>query len=292
MSNKFHNTKSAVSKATVAEKALHLPSILPSKPKDPRALDKHVTTQTVTPAPPAGDAPRRRRTPRGGTTGGGCGDVKDYVREYSKSLLLPPLENRPHSAVNVVMCDSSAFVNFTKDHGHHSNAQVKTKRNNGYPKINTTVRCSDKNNYTKSLSHLSNTKVQTNHNHHLLGNNRKGTLNVNIRFNPPFQRLRSASANDVDTDDDIIVPSPSPPPPSPPEERQRTLYLVMKECDSEPEFRVWPPEGGEDPRRMSIAHFLSDESDSEAEDDGVAFSVNINWDDLDLESSTTSPELN
>ena len=103
-------------------------------------------------------------------------------------------------------------------------------------------------------------------------------MTLNLRFSA-FHSPRSASANDADARN--AMSSESAPLT---DSNRKTLYLVMKKYDSEPEFRVWPPEGGEERLRRSSVHFLCDETESD-EEMGVALSVDIDWEDVDLEST-------
>ena len=110
-------------------------------------------------------------------------------------------------------------------------------------------------------------------------------MTLSLRFSA-FHSLRSASANDADARN--AMSSESPPLT---DSNRKTLYLVMKKYDSEPEFRVWPPEGSEERLRRSSVHFLCDETESDDEM-GVALSVDIDWEDIARESTPSlSPNL-
>ena len=110
-------------------------------------------------------------------------------------------------------------------------------------------------------------------------------MTLNLRFSG-FHSLRSASSDDTDARNAMCSPSPPLT-----DSNRKTLYLVMKKYDSEADFRVWPPEGGEERLRRSSVHFRCDETESDDEM-GVALSVDIDWEHIDLESTPPlSPNL-
>ena len=215
---------------------------------------------------PGGTRRKRRSPSRQRTPGGG---VKDYVKEYQESLVLPPLDHRSRSDAKVVTFPKGREVYKQSTHHHHNNLH----RQSSYHHSNVYVQSDhpqDSNMCQKSVHHHS---------------NKNGTMTLNLRFSA-FHSHRSASANDVDAGDAMCSASPSLT-----DSNRKTLYLVMKKYDSEPEFRVWPPEGGEERLRRSSVHFLCDETESDDEM-GVALSVDIDWEDIDRESTPSfSPNL-
>ena len=221
--NGYHVTKHSVNGS------LQLPQILPSKPKDPRVrVTKEPTMSTK--------VENRIRKP---SLQRNNGKVVDSVTEYNKSLILPPLDNRPHSASNIVPCDNNRFAKFSTS---------------------------------------ANVYMQKSHHHQY---NAERTVSMNISTEQP---LRSVSANDLGTGENMNSSSP---PLFDSGLTTKTFYLVMRKYNSVPELLVWPPDGGEE-HRMSTWDFLSDGSDT---DDGLSFSVDIDWDDIHSISNSSTPEV-
>ena len=113
--NGFHFAKHSVNGS------LKLPPILPSKPREPIVTDADKTVMGM-------KAKNRRQRP---SVHGTNGNVVDYVTEYNKSLILPPLDNRPLSASNVVLCDNNKFATFSHstDRYMEQSQQYSKKRN-------------------------------------------------------------------------------------------------------------------------------------------------------------------
>ena len=311
MSQKKHNIGRSVTKATVAEN-LRLPTILPSKPRDPRSLNKPVMTATPPTAVTPGETRRKRRATSAQTTPACRGGANHYITEYRESLMLPPLNDKSRSSVNTVIYDDNVFLKFPKiraakgqsfdhqdnrtylkpvnhhdnnntyqisTHLHHSNSTKSAHYQNNNAGIQST-HYHGNNAYLESAHHRSNSSLVPS----IHDSNTKGTLSLNLKFRP-FHSLRSASENDIDAGDTMCSAcSPLA------DSNRKTLYLVMKKYDSEPEFRVWPPEGDEERQRMSSVDFLCDESESDEE--GVSLSVDIDWEDIDFASTPSlSPNL-
>ena len=310
MSQQKHNIKRSVTKTTVVEN-LRFPTILPSKPRDPRSMNKQVMIATPPTAVTPGELRRKRRALSTHREVAGGDDANHYVKEYRDSLVLPPLNDRLCSSANTVICDDNVFLKFPKvraakgqsfdlqnssayfksahchsnsmyqipANDHSSNSTESSHRHSKSTHIQSSHRHSN-NTYLESAHHHSNSSLASS----IHDSNTKGTLSLNLRFSA-FHSLRSASENDMDAKDAMCSAAPPLV-----DSNRKTLYLVMKKYDSEPEFRVWPPEGGEERRRMSSVDFLCDESESDEE--GVALSVDIDWEDFDLASTPSlSPNL-
>ena len=311
MSQQKHNIKRSVTKATVAEN-LRLPTILPSKPRDPRLLGKPVMTATPPTAATPAETRRKRRAPSVQRTPAGGDVANHYVTEYRESLVLPRLDDRSRFSAKTVIFDDNVFLKFPKvraakgqstEH-QHNNAYLKSVYHHGnnntyqisahlhHSNSTESAHIQSNNACIQSAHHHSNKAcIQSTHHHSnntlvssTHDSNTKGTLSLNLRFSA-FHSLRSASENDIDAGD--VMYSASPPFV---DSNRKTLYLVMKKYDSEPEFHVWPPDGGEERRRMSSVDFLCDGNESDEED--VALSVDIDWEDIDLASTPSlSPNL-
>ena len=95
--NAFHVPKNPVNGG------LKLPPITPSKPRDSMVTDCDKAVMGT-------KADNKRRRPSLHST---SGKVIYYVKEYKKSLNLPPRDNGPLSASNVVLCDNNKFATFS-----------------------------------------------------------------------------------------------------------------------------------------------------------------------------------
>ena len=150
MSQKKNNIRRSVTKVTVSEN-LRLPTILPSKPRDPRARSKPVMTGTPPTAGTPGGTRRKRRSPSRQRTP--VGGVKDYVKEYQQSLVLPPLDYRSRSNAKVVTFPKGREVYKQSTHHHHSNTPTQSCNHHS-------------NAYGQSTHHYSNSAYPQSDHHH------------------------------------------------------------------------------------------------------------------------------
>ena len=198
---------------------VHLPSIPPPKPKESRSYSLSGSNQSL--VVPGAVTPL--------SSLGRNNEKLDYVKEYNKSLTLPPLDNRPGFAPNVVLYENNRFTHF---------------------------------------SSIGNSPYNT-----------KTTLNVS----PPQAVSAGCIDSDIDNRENTYSSTPSSL-----ESSRKTLYLVMRKYDSVPELLIWPPNGAEE-RCMSILDLLNENSESEEED--TSLSMDLAWEDIDLRSQSTTPEL-